>query len=99
QLIALRRALGEKTVESGSTAVQLRLEDGSDYGHTGRLQFAETLVDERTGTVTLRAEFPNPEGLLLPGMFVRARVAQSVERGAFLIPQAAVLRDALGAPQ
>ncbi len=99
QLVALRRALGQKGAESGATAVRLQLEDGSDYGQAGRLQFAETLVDERTGTVTLRAEFPNPDGLLLPGMYVRARLSQSIDRDAFLIPQAAVLRDTLGAPQ
>ena len=54
--------------------VRLKLEDGSDYGQTGTVEFAEALVDTETGTVTLRARFPNPQGLLLPGMFVRAQL-------------------------
>jgi membrane fusion protein (multidrug efflux system) len=97
ELIALRRAFGK--TGTGAAEVGLKLEDGSDYGISGRLQFTETLVDERTGTVTLRAEFPNPDGLLLPGMFVRARLAQAVQKGVFLVPQAGVQRDTTGAPQ
>lgn len=97
QLIALRRSFGKN--EGGAADVKLKLEDGSDYGLSGRLQFAETIVDERTGTVTLRAQFPNPDGLLLPGMFVRARVAQATQRGVFLVPQTGVQRDTKGEPQ
>lgn len=97
QLVALRRAVGTGT-EAGAD-VRLKLEDGSDFGPAGRLKFAETIVDERTGTVTLRAEFPNPGGLLLPGMFVRARLAQAVDKGVFLVPQQGVSRNAQGAPQ
>jgi membrane fusion protein (multidrug efflux system) len=99
QLVALRRALAGKSGTEAMTDVKLQLEDGSDYGLPGRMRFAEALVDERTGTLTLRAEFPNPEGLLLPGMFVRARVAQSIEKGVFLVPQTGVQRDSKGAPQ
>jgi membrane fusion protein (multidrug efflux system) len=98
-LIALRRALGGKGGWTAGADVRLRLEDGSDYGITGHVGFAETIVDPATGTVTLRALFPNPDGLLLPGMFVRARFAQSVEKGVVLVPQPAVSRDQLGAPQ
>ena len=72
------------------------LEDGSNYGPSGTLQFAEALINESTGTVTLRASFPNPRGLLLPGMFVRARFAASIDRRAILVPQVAVTRDEKG---
>ena len=96
-LLALRRALASGGAAPGSASVRLKLEDGSDYGFTGIVQFAEAMVDPQTGTVTLRARFPNPAGLLLPGMFVRATFAQSVDTTAFLVPQQAVSRDARGA--
>jgi membrane fusion protein (multidrug efflux system) len=73
--------------------VRLKLEDGSDYGFVGHVQFSEISVDQNTGTVTLRASFPNPQGLLLPGMFVKAVFDQAVQPNAFLIPQPAVQRD------
>lgn len=95
-LLALRRALARNDVIPASAEVRLKLEDGSDYGFSGRVQFAEVTVDQATGTVTLRASFPNPQGLLLPGMFVRASFAQSVDANAFLVPQAAVSRDPRG---
>jgi membrane fusion protein (multidrug efflux system) len=82
--------------EGGAVPVQLVLEDGSVYGPEGRLAFSEVTVDPGTGSVTLRAVFPNPKGDLLPGMFVRARLAQGVNRDAFLLPHAAVGRDARG---
>src|SRR4051812_11270118 len=96
QLLALRRALGQAGAAPASAAVRLRLEDGSDYGLTGAVEFIETVVDPSTGTVTLRARFPNPQGLLLPGMFVRAIFAQSIATNAFLVPQAALSRDPQG---
>ena len=96
QLLALRRALGQAGAAPASAAVRLQLEDGSDYGLTGIVEFAETMVDPSTGTVTLRARFPNPSGLLLPGMFVHAVFAQSVATNAYLVPQAAVSRDPQG---
>jgi membrane fusion protein (multidrug efflux system) len=95
QLIAMRRAFGST---GGAADVRLRLEDGSDYGVTGKVKFTDTIVDEGTGTVTLRAEFPNPDGLLLPGMFVRARFAQAVDKGVFLVPQTGVQRNVQGEP-
>jgi membrane fusion protein (multidrug efflux system) len=76
--------------------VRLQLEDGSDYGQVGTVEFSEVVVDPATGTVTLRARFPNPQGLLLPGMFVRASFAQAIDQRAFLVPQPAVSRDAKG---
>jgi membrane fusion protein (multidrug efflux system) len=89
----LRRSLASGGVQSGSTQVRLKLEDGSDYGYTGTLQFSEVMVNESTGTVTLRARFPNPQNVLLPGMFVQALFTQAVDTNVFLVPQAAVQRD------
>lgn len=96
ELLALRRSLSRDGLVPASAEVRLLLEDGSDYGFAGRVQFAEAMVNEATGTVTLRAAFSNPQGLLLPGMFVRARFAQAVNTNAFLVPQQAVTRDPKG---
>jgi len=97
ELTALQRSLRNGAVDPGSTSVRLQLEDGSDYGFVGAVQFSDVAVDESTGTVTLRARFPNPEGVLLPGMFVTAVFDQAVEPAAFLLPQPAVQRDFNGA--
>ncbi|WP_076072981.1 efflux RND transporter periplasmic adaptor subunit [Sphingomonas montana] len=96
ELLMLRRALASGGVVPTSGTVRLKLEDGSDYGRTGTVQFAEVTVDQNTGTVTLRARFPNPDGLLLPGMYVRAILAQSSDTDAILVPQAGVARDPKG---
>ena len=93
EMMALRRALALGGVQQGSTQVRLQLEDGSDYGFTGTVQFSEIVANESTGTVTLRARFPNAQGLLLPGMFVTALFSQGVEPGVFLVPQSAIQRD------
>jgi membrane fusion protein (multidrug efflux system) len=95
-LLGLRRALASGGAAPTTAVVRLKLEDGSDYGLTGTVEFAEAMVDPGTGTVTLRARFPNPQGLLLPGMFVRASFAQSLDTSAFLVPQVAVARDPKG---
>jgi membrane fusion protein (multidrug efflux system) len=96
-LLTLRRSLSSRDgLVPASASVRLKLEDGSDYDAAGTVQFAEAVVDPQTGTVTLRARFPNPQGLLLPGMFVRARFAQAINTRAFLVPQQAVSRDAKG---
>ncbi|WP_277970907.1 MULTISPECIES: efflux RND transporter periplasmic adaptor subunit [Sphingomonas] len=96
-LLRLRRALAGGGASAASRAdVRLKLEDGSDYGMVGDVQFSEAMVDATTGTVTLRARFPNPNGLLLPGMFVRASFAQAIDNNAFLVPQQSVARDAKG---
>lgn len=95
-LLSLRRALATSGVAPARAEVRLQLEDGSDYGQRGTVEFAEVVVDQSTGTVTLRARFPNPQGLLLPGMFVRASFAQAIDRRAFLIPQPAVSRNPQG---
>lgn len=95
-LLQLRRRLATGGVMPATATVRLKLEDGSDYGRTGTVEFAEVVVDQQTGTVALRARFPNPDGMLLPGMFVRAVFAQAIETNAFLVPQQAVSRDPQG---
>lgn len=95
-LLSLKRALASGGVAPGSTSVRLKLEDGSDYPFAGALQFSEMLVNEATGTITLRARFPNPQGLLVPGMFVQASFDQAVNPAAFLVPQPALVRDITG---
>jgi membrane fusion protein (multidrug efflux system) len=79
--------------------VQLFLEDGSEYGREGKLAFSEVSVDPSTGSVTLRARFPNPDGDLLPGMYVRARLVQGRTEQAILLPHAAVSHDPRGTAQ
>jgi membrane fusion protein, multidrug efflux system len=93
--VALSRAMG-KNADPERAKVSLLLDDGSEYEHPGKLLFSEVTVDETTGMVTLRAEFPNPNKLLLPGMFARARVVQSVEEKATTVPQQAVTRGVGG---
>ena len=95
-LLALRRQLANGGAMPNRASVRLKLEDGSDYGIAGSVEFTEVTVDEATGTVNLRARFANPQGLLLPGMFVRAVFAQSVANAVFLVPQQGVSRDAKG---
>jgi membrane fusion protein (multidrug efflux system) len=93
ELTALRRSIAAGELATGSTTVRLKLEDGRDYALPGVVQFSEISVDESTGTVTLRARFPNPDGLLLPGSFVTAVFEQAVQPNAFLVPQPALQRD------
>lgn len=95
-LLSLRRQLRGGELARASTEVRLILEDGSRYPLAGVLQFAESMVDVNTGTVTLRARFPNPNGLLLPGMFVRAEFAPVQQPDAILAPQQGISRDARG---
>jgi len=89
---ALRRPSADRVV------ARLLLEDGSEYPHAGEIQFSEVLVDQGTGSVTIRAVFPNPDQLLLPGMFVRARMEEGVTDRAILVPQRAVMRTPRGEP-
>lgn len=95
-LVALRRQLAAGKGVASSASVAIKLEDGSDYPIKGRVQFAEAMVDPQTGTVTLRARFANPDGLLLPGMFVRANLSQVTARDAILVPQTGVSRNPKG---
>ena len=98
QLLALRKLLGQENIQKGSTDVTLILSDESTYEHKGQLQLQEIAVDESTGSVTLRAQFSNTEGILLPGMFVRATIQGAIDTKAFLLPQQAVSRDSKAHP-
>jgi len=101
-LLRLRRDLASGRLKSAGTEqapVRLRLEDGSAYPLEGRLQFSEVSVDPGTGSVTLRAVFPNPKQQLLPGMYVRAVLEEGVVENAILVPQQAVSRDPRGNAQ
>ena len=99
EMFALRRArdAGQLDMVSDDEArVYLYFDNGSEYPHPGRLLFSEANVDSTTGQITLRAEFPNAEGELLPGLYVRVRIEQAVRENALTIPQMAVQRDATG---
>ncbi|MDB5724492.1 MAG: efflux transporter periplasmic adaptor subunit [Novosphingobium sp.] len=93
EMLALRRTLAGGGALPSGAAVRLKLEDGSTYGFTGTIQFSEVTVSEATGTVALRAKFPNPQGTLMPGMFVQAVFEQAIEPSAYLVPQQALQRD------
>lgn len=92
-MLTLRRALAGGGALPSGAVVRLTLEDGSPYGLTGSIQFSEVTVNAATGTVTLRAQFPNPQGQLMPGMFVQATFDQAIEPNAYLVPQPALQRD------
>ena len=100
EVMQLRQALKAGQLKGASkdeAKVMLVLEDGSTYPHAGKLLFSDITVDESTGAVTLRAIFPNPDRMLMPGMFVRARLQQAVSEGALAVPQQAVQRSVDGA--
>lgn len=100
-ILRLKRemAAGQLQTASDSAArVTLKLDDGSDYALPGSLQFSEVTVSETTGTVLVRAIFPNPDHLLLPGMFVRAELVEGVNKNGILVPQAAVSHNTHGDP-
>jgi membrane fusion protein, multidrug efflux system len=87
-----------KRADAGSALVRLQLvDDGSQYPMEGKLQFQGITVSDTTGAITLRAVFPNPEGRLLPGMYVRAVLTQGIDEQALVVPQAAIGRDIRGA--
>lgn len=95
-LLALRQSLTRDGAVPTMAQVRLTLPDGSDYGYTGTIQFTEVVVNADVGSVTLRARFPNPQSILLPGMFVTAHFAQAINTTAFLVPQQAIARDPKG---
>ncbi len=100
-LLRLRRALASGKLQSaGDNAAQatLTLEDGSKYALPGKLEFSEVTVSQSTGSVTLRASFPNPHDELLPGMFVHAQLQQGIDDKGILVPQEAIMHDVKGAP-
>lgn len=99
-LLSLQRAMANgqlKSVGKDQARVTLIMEDGSAYAHAGKLLFSDLAVDESSGSVTLRAEFPNPQRFLLPGMYARARLEQAVSENTILVPQQAIQRDPVGA--
>jgi membrane fusion protein (multidrug efflux system) len=100
-LLRLKRELAAGQLAatgSNEAEVQLTLEDGSSYGLRGKLQFVEVSVDVTTGSVTLRALFPNPDKLLLPGMFVHEKIEEGRRNDALLVPQLAVAHNQKGDP-
>jgi membrane fusion protein (multidrug efflux system) len=101
ELLELRRELESGRLQKAgdnAAAVKLTLEDGSQYQLDGKLEFSEVSVDQTTGSVTLRAVFPNPDHTLLPGMFVHAQLQAGVDSAAILAPQQGVTRDLKGSP-
>ncbi|MBV6840272.1 efflux RND transporter periplasmic adaptor subunit [Xanthomonas euvesicatoria] len=98
QLLQLRRQLdaGQLKAVDGKAEVTLQLEDGSTYAHSGTLEVVDAAVDTATGTVKLRAVVPNPERVLLPGMYVTAKLSMAVDEQAILVPQQAISRNSKG---
>nr|WP_257791108.1 efflux RND transporter periplasmic adaptor subunit [Rhizobium sp. ACO-34A] len=99
-LLNLRQAIegGRIKISGSNVSVKLKLENGTIYPLTGKLEFSESAVSETTGTYSVRAQFPNPERLLLPGMYVRALVEEGVADNSYLVPQRAVTRNTKGEP-
>lgn len=101
ELLNLKRTFGALGDGAGEkeVPVKLLLDDGSPYPHPGRLLFSEAAVDETTGQITLRGEFPNPDNDLLPGMYVRVVIQQGVAKNVVAIPEQAIQRDTAGNAQ
>nr|WP_283161461.1 efflux RND transporter periplasmic adaptor subunit [Xanthomonas nasturtii] len=100
-VLRLRQAMARGDLEragDGAAKVSLLLEDGSTYPLQGHLAFSDVTVDQNTGSITLRAVFPNPNAELLPGMYVRAVLQEGVKEQGVLVPQQAVLRNGAGKP-
>ncbi|MCA8907191.1 MAG: efflux RND transporter periplasmic adaptor subunit [Rhodospirillaceae bacterium] len=98
EILAWRRGLMTGTLDESDQDVTLTLADGTEYEHNGSLRAAEPYVNEQTGVVTLRLEFPNPDRLLLPGMYVQVRMPQGVVENVVLAPQEGVSYDHRGRP-
>ena len=100
EILSLKKdiASGKLKTKGGAIPVTLIMEDGTKYPQKGELTLSEVSVDPGTGTITLRAEFPNPENTLLPGMFVRTELSQGTMEKALLVPQRAVMRESNGTP-
>jgi membrane fusion protein (multidrug efflux system) len=100
-LLRMRRELANGQIQAvgpNEAKVKIYLDDGSVYPLDGKLEFTDITVDQTTGSVKLRAIFPNPDQILLPGMFVRAHLREGIDDHAILVPQVAVARDAKGNP-
>ena len=100
ELLRLRKAIRsgklKRAAAADSAGVRVVLEDGSEYARAGKLLFEDLTVDPASGQVTLRAELPNPDGVLLPGMYVRVRLEQAQAEGVIQLPQQAVMRSGAG---
>ncbi|QHB33530.1 efflux RND transporter periplasmic adaptor subunit [Yersinia canariae] len=98
EFLRLKKELTDGTLkqENGKAKVRLLLENGTEYAETGTLEFSGVTVDETTGSITIRAIFPNPNEALLPGMFVRARLDEGVRPDALLVPQQGITRNPRG---
>lgn len=96
ELLDLRRQMASGRAQQANTPVRILLEDGTEYQHAGRLTFADVTVDPDTGSYQLRIVVPNPQGMLLPGSFVRAVVGNAVRENAILAPQRGIARDPKG---
>jgi len=99
-LLEFRRAIADGRLKTSgdNVSVHLTLEDRSQYKEAGKLEFAEAAVAETVGTITVRAVFPNPDRILLPGMYVRATIQEGIAENSFLVPQRAVFRNTKGEP-
>jgi membrane fusion protein (multidrug efflux system) len=100
-ILRLRQKLEKGQIDQNGKnqqKVQLLMDDGTEYSLRGNLQFRDVTVDPSTGSVILRIVFPNPKGILLPGMFVRAVVQEGVKKKAIMVPQQSVSRDSKGTP-
>ncbi|WP_222027240.1 efflux RND transporter periplasmic adaptor subunit [Rhizobium leguminosarum] len=95
-LLKTRQTIAEGKLRAPTAEVHLKFDDGSEFPLAGTMEFSEATVDQQAGTVTLRARFPNPDGILLPGMFVRVTVPQGTLTNAILAPQQGIMRDAKG---
>lgn len=98
EYMALRKQLTENGIKPTELSVRLKLENGTAYAEQGTFKFSDVAVDEATGSVTLRAAFPNPNNALLPGLYVRAELRTGTRPNSVLIPQGALFRDAEGNP-
>ena len=97
-LLNWRQAVNEGRIkfDGADVSVKLKLENGTTYNHTGKMAFAESNVSQTTGTIALRAEFPNPDRILLPGTYARAVIEQGIAENSFAIPQRAITRNTKG---
>ncbi len=98
-VLRLKRAIAQGELRDATAKAKLLFDDGTAYPIEGKLQFSDVTVDSNTGSVTLRAEFPNPKGELLPNLYVRAVIEEGTVSQALLVPQQAVSRDATGKPR
>lgn len=96
ELLRLRRAIAEGNLQNAELPVKILLEDDSVYEHPGKVAFADVTVDPSTGSFSLRVLVPNPDHLLLPGMYVRAVVGEGIRENGILVPQKAVSRGPSG---